>query len=146
MQQVELWEIKVTQGLNDSQKAQLFCKAIFAVEERTLKTLSSVTLEVVLDRALHQCKKKYAFMSLVKIESKGLNFNELLNSEHFRNPTENLVEALRSLLIEILTVLGNITGGILSGSLYNELNKVQHDPTSDSLSRIHSGRRKSENS
>ncbi len=148
--QVEIWEKKNVEGLRISEKAELYCKAIYAVEQRTLKTLSSVTLEVVLDRALIQSQEKFSLLTSIKVLPKGLEFSDFLKSEHFQKPNEELIHALRHLLVEILTVLGNITAGILTKPLHDELSKVVYKPLNQpeqaTVTRIHSGRRNSENS
>lgn len=148
--QIEIWEKNKIEGLSTVEKLQLLRKALFVVEQRTLKTLSNVTLEVVLDRALHQSREKYELLSAVKLSSHSLNFDGLLEDGQFRDPQEECVQALRHLLIEILTVLGSITAGILTQPLYQELFAMTHDPMPDAenqkVTRIHSGRRNSENS
>ena len=150
VQQIEIWEKEKAQGHKPAEKVSLFCKAIAAVEQRTLKTLSPVTLEVILDRALLQSKERFSLLSSVTAEGKGLNFDELLQNDKFQNQQDEVIQALRHLLIEILTVIGNITAGILTKALFQALFEVSYDPNSHSESqsvrRIHSGRRNSENS
>ena len=51
---VSSWEESNAKDLTPEQHLMLLEKAIVAIEERSLSTLSSITLEVVLDRILHQ--------------------------------------------------------------------------------------------
>lgn len=125
LQLVDSWEKNNANGLSADKQAQLFGKAVHAVEQRTLLTLSSATLMVILDRVLKQSKKKYPMLSDIKIEAKGMNFDPLINSKEHKS--EDLLEGLRYLLVELLGVLGSITADILTPPLHRELFKVTGD-------------------
>ena len=77
---VDTWEKNNTNGLAFEIKAQLFIKAIQAVEQRTLMTLSNVTLSAILDRVLYECTAKFPVLSEVRIGIDGLIFDEILNA------------------------------------------------------------------
>ncbi|GEM_PF-1730354 len=124
--QVEAWEKINTEGLPVEEQIELFGKAFYAIEKRTLKTLSSVTLQVVLERARLQSVEKFPLLSVVKLESGGLGFAGLVRNAKNEN-AEKLIEALRYFLVELLNVLGNITAEILSEPLHKELHKVTRD-------------------
>lgn len=123
---VELFEKKKAGGLSFDKQLQLFKKAFECIEKRTLRTLSSITLLVVLDRVLHQSKDKYSLLSELKIDQKGLSFDSLIHNINKHN-SEQLIEALRYLMVELLTVLGSITADILSAPLHKELLNVTLD-------------------
>lgn len=120
---VQDWEDKNASGLTLAQRVILLEKAVHVIEQRTLMTLSSFTLEVILDRVLHQSNEKFPVLSDVKLNNKRLSFHELLHMEKNHKP-EELVEALRFFLIELITVLGRITADILTAPLHKELLKV----------------------
>lgn len=120
---VQDWESKNTSDLSLAQRAILLEIAVHVIEKRALMTLSSVTLEVILDRVLHQSNEKFPILSGVKFINKQLNFQDLLQTGKGHKP-EDLVEALRFLLIELITVLGRITADILTSPLHKELLKV----------------------
>ena len=126
IKQVEAWERKNVHGLSLEKQVKLFGKASHAIEQRTLKTLSSVTLQVVIDRVLHQSTNKFPLLSEVKLEPQGLNFEVLIRNSKNHN-SEQLREALRCLLVELLNVLGNITAEILTVPLHKELHNVTND-------------------
>ena len=58
------WEKSNNDGLSLDQQVILLEKGILAVEQRALKTLSSIGLMVILDRVLHQSIRSliYSFM------------------------------------------------------------------------------------
>ena len=66
--------------------------------------------------------EKFPILSEVKLINKHPNFQELPNTGNHK--PEELVEALRFFLIELITVLGRITADILTAPLHKELLKV----------------------
>lgn len=120
---VQDWESKTASDLPLTQRVVLLEKAVHVIEQRALMTLSSITLEVILDRVLRQSNDKFPILSDVKLINKHLSFQELLHVEKNHKP-EELVEALRFFLIELITVLGRITADILTAPLHKELLNV----------------------
>jgi hypothetical protein len=105
------------------QLVQLFGCAIQAIEKRSLVTLSSITVSVVVDRALHESKENFPILSEITTGPKGLNL-DALHEMGTHHTSEELREALRCLLVELLNVLGNITADILTIPLHRELMEV----------------------
>lgn len=116
------WEKNNVDGLTADEQLQLFAKAIKAIEERTLRTLSLVTVSVILDRVIKEAKDKYPSLSAVKVEPLGLDFTGI--SSHENHERKELLAGLRYLVAELLRVLGSITADILTDSLHKELLKV----------------------
>lgn len=129
--QAATWADKNTKGLAAEQLVQVFGKAIQAIEQRSLVTLSSVTVTVVIDRALHESTEIFPLLSGVKVESGGMNLNGLLDNSAHHEP-EELRKALLHLLVELLNVLGNITADILTAPLHKVLMEVTGKPASAS--------------
>ncbi|MGZ3693609.1 MAG: hypothetical protein ACXWQO_05425 [Bdellovibrionota bacterium] len=120
---VSAWAEKNTKGLNAEQLVRLFSAAIRAVEQRCLTTLSSITVMVVLDRALEESKETYAFLSDITVETQGLDLGGLLGKcKNYK--LEELREGLQDLLIGLLTVIGNITADILTAPLHKQLLEI----------------------
>lgn len=124
--QVYAWENENGHGLSSEEIVHLFSSAIHAIEKRSLATLSSITLMVILDRALFECQEQFPILKSVHLEEKSINLAVLLEKNKNFN-TENLRNALRHLLIQMLTVLGNITADILSAPLHKTLMTVTYD-------------------
>ena len=120
---VQDWEKKTAIGLPLTKRVELLEKAIHVIEQRALMTLSGITLEVILDRVLRQSHEKFPVLSDVSLINKHLSFQELLHTGK-NHKSEELIEALRFLLIEFITVLGRITADILTAPLHKELLKV----------------------
>lgn len=123
---VKSWIEKNVQGLRSEQLLRIFSSAILAVQQRCLETLSTVTVQVVFDRVLHEGLEKFPLLSHIKIEAHGLELSGLdHNIENF-NQTE-VSEALGYLLEEFLTVVGNITSEVLTAPLHKELMNVTRE-------------------
>lgn len=119
---VEDWENKAAKGLTPDQHVLLLEKAISAVEVRACVTLSSVTLMVVLERVLQKCCNDFPILSTVVLDPHFLSFEELHNNENYNS--DDISQALRFLLLELLRVLGRITAEILTVPLHNQLLEV----------------------
>jgi len=120
---VNLWEDKNTTDLRDEQLIQVYASAFHAIESCCLATLSRVTISIVTDRVLHLGSEKHPILSLVTIEPSGLSLKGVVqNIKNYK--TEELRGALSYLLVEFLTVIGNITSDVLTQSLHKELMKV----------------------
>jgi len=124
-EQVEAWEMKNAQSVSSKELPQLYAKAIQAIEQRSLATLSRVTVSIVIDRALHEIKEKFPTLDQVKATPEGIDFSVLLGTPDLNS--NELKNAFREVLIELLNVFGNITGNILTGPLHKELMAVTHE-------------------
>lgn len=119
----EEWESKNIIGLSIDQQILLLEKGIHAIEQRALRTLSSITLMVIFDRVLYQGIEKFDILSEATINN-GISIEALIRTDNNLDYKINLIEALRFLLIELLRVLGRITAEILTKPLHYELMNV----------------------
>lgn len=115
---VQAWVIQNAGSLSVEPLLRLFEKAFHVLEQRSLATLSSVTVLVVIDRALHESQLKFPVLEKLIITPEGIKFSALVSSAA---ANDQLREALSALLIELLNVLGNITADILTPALHSEL-------------------------
>ena len=102
---------------------QAFEQGFGALWRRAHKTLGDVTLTAIVDRVLYNAIEKYSILAALKLETTGLQWQGLrkgVGSTH-REDVEN---GIRFILVEFLTVLGNLTANILSPSLHAELAKI----------------------
>jgi hypothetical protein len=118
---VMAWEKNFKSNYSIEQRIHLLGLAINAIEKRASTTLSRVTLLVIVDRVLHQSREKHPILSCVSVESNSLKFK---NEPTSNDDSKELLDALRFLLIELLSVLGRVTADILTIPLHNELLKV----------------------
>jgi hypothetical protein len=119
---VKIWEEKSAAELTQLQHLRLLELGILTLEQTASRTLSNVTLLVIIDRVIRQCIPKHPVLSYISLESNSLSFEN--RPEIDSSKALELMEALRFLLIELLTVLGRITAEILTKALHYELLKV----------------------
>jgi len=109
------------------------CEAAFAaLWRRTHMTLGEVTLVAVVERVLHTAKEQYPVLASIEATSSGLRCESLHTQAGIRH--DDVAEAIRFVLTEFLTVLGNLTAQILTPALQAELSKhhfVAADRTSE---------------
>jgi hypothetical protein len=118
---------KSNQGiLSTAERNQLFMLAIQAVRRRALLTLSGITVGLVIERTLHECKQNFPILSDVTSEARGLEFDKVLHDVQILK-SEKFQEALQELLISLLDVFGKITAEILTKYLHHELMRVNID-------------------
>ncbi len=117
------WEEKNIKNLRTDQAIHVFGNALQQVERRCLVTLSSVTVQVVLDRIIHEGIEKYPILKEVTIEVDGLNFKNISQKKDHYDLKE-INSAFRYLIIEFLTVIGSITSEVLTAPLHKELMTV----------------------
>lgn len=120
---VDRWLGKAAKGLSKERRVLLFEQALGALWRGAHVTLGGITLGAVTERVLYYSTEKYPFLSPLKIEADGVQFEELKKSlPAVKDAT--ITEAFRFVLIEFLSVLGNLTAEIITPELHAELSKV----------------------
>ena len=100
---------------------QLFEAAFSALWSRTDVTLGEVTLTAIADRVLYGAAEKFPLLASLKLEPTGGIDGSELAARLGSVASAELKEGLRFVLVEFLTVLGNLTAGILTPELHAEL-------------------------
>ena len=98
--------------------------ALGTLWRRTRSTLGEITMTAIFDRVLYNASEKFAFCGLLEVAaSDGVRTRRLL--EH-PGPLEaaELLRGMRHLVVEFLTVLGNLTAQILTPALHSALTDV----------------------
>jgi hypothetical protein len=121
--QVDSWIVRTAKGLPADQTAALFEEVIHAIRKRTSITLSEITLTAIFDRVLYKSQRKFPLLAGLKIDAKGISLDGNLSQIESQDPAR-ITEAFRFFVIELLTILENLTAGILTKALYKEMHKV----------------------
>lgn len=125
---VNSWMAWCAQGLPAARLLRAFDAAFAVVWRRAHQTLGDVTLTAIADRVLYVAAEKYPVFASLEVDAKGLRCEELhQRADSLRN--EQLAEGVQFILVEFLTVLGNLTDDILTPALHGELSKIA--PASD---------------
>ena len=103
--------------------AGLFEKAMTVLWHRTYSALGDITVAAIVERVLYNATEKYSVLSSLKLDPSGVDFAEFRRQAGSINERE-LKEAIQFVLVELLTVVGNLTAEILTPSLHSELSSV----------------------
>jgi hypothetical protein len=121
---VDAWLKRSAKALSPEDLLRLFEAALGALWARTKLTLGEVTLTAIADRVLHNTSETFPIFASLKVEpTGGIPFRQLrerITSVH----GPELVAGIRFVLVEFLTVLGNLTAEILTSELHSELSNV----------------------
>jgi hypothetical protein len=118
--------LPLLRGMSKDQQLNLYEQVLDAIWKRTHKSLGEITLLAIVDRVLLNNIDRFPHLSVVKLESSGLVFTELRRK---LDPLESelLCTSLRQLVLELLTVLGNLTAEILTPGLHAQITKIAED-------------------
>jgi hypothetical protein len=105
---------------SQDQLAGLFEKALSALWHRTYAALGEITVAAIVDRVLYEAAEKYSVLGSLKLDPSGVNFAEFRQKAGSIDDRE-LKEAIQFVLVELLTVVGNLTAEILTPALHSEL-------------------------
>ncbi|MET0413386.1 MAG: hypothetical protein ABW217_18910 [Polyangiaceae bacterium] len=127
-QRVDAWLGATTPGASPDELRDLLERALNALWRRTKVTLGEVTLIAIVDRVLYNAGEKYPFFSSISVEpSFGFRCEGLRERTDVQGSA--LIAGSRFVLVELLTVLGNLTADILTPELHDELARVHRaDP------------------
>ena len=106
-----------------------FEAAFAALWKRTELTLGEVTLVAIVERVLHTATEHYPLVAAIETTRSGLRCPGLATQPGLRK--DEVADAIRFVLVEFLTVLGNLTAQILSPALRAELARVHHSVAED---------------
>lgn len=125
-QLVEEWWAKRAQGLSPPRAVALFDLALSALWRRARRTLGEVTLSAIVDRVLATATEIHPLLTGIRLDHGRISSEELR-----RRAAELSADAMRSafcmVLIDWLTVVGNLTAEILTPSLHEALSLVALD-------------------
>jgi len=119
---VRTW-MERTRGLPSQQLLRAFEQGFRVMWGRAHQTLGNVTLTAIVDRVLYVAAERYPMLASLKLEEGGIHCQDL----HQRAGSlerDQLAEGVRFVLVEFLTVLGNLTAEILTPALHAALAKV----------------------
>jgi len=119
-ERVDAWLRAAPKQSTIEQSLARFEQALSAVLSRANQTLGEVTLLAILDRVLYVAAEQFPLVAELEVEATRVSCRKLLLQTRELSP-ELLNAALRFVLVEFLTVLGNLTAEILSPALHAEL-------------------------
>jgi len=109
--------------ISPEELAGLFERALTVLWSRTHSALGDITVAAIVDRVLYNAAEKYSALGSLKLDASGVNFADFRHQADTFNDRE-LREAIQFVLVEFLTVVGNLTAEILTPALHSELSSV----------------------
>jgi hypothetical protein len=133
---VDAWMDRAAKEAAPEQLFGAFERAFGAMWRRARITLGDVTLMAILDRVLYTAAERFPALSPLEMDASGLRsdkFRERVGPLH----GDQLADAIRFILVEFLTVLGNLTAEVLTPALHSELAKVGPEAPSGARKQTH---------
>lgn len=123
---VEAWLDRAPRELPPEQRILRLERTFTAVWRRAAATLGEVTLTAILDRVLHDVRRRSPVLAALALDGGGIRWEKLRALAPGLDDGE-LREASRLALVELLTVLGRLTAEILTPALHAELLRTPED-------------------
>lgn len=118
---VDTWVDRLPESLTPDQLVSAFEQGVGALWRRAQHTLGEVTVSAIADRVLHEVSAQVPLLAVLNVEDGvGVQFGALRRRVRPED-AEPLREGMRATLILFLTVMGNLTGDILTPALHVEL-------------------------
>lgn len=124
---VTAWLDARLRGATPEQRVLAFQQAFDALWERAAATLGEVTLTAIAERVLQDARDDHPLIASVRVRAHGIEC-EQLRARAANLDGDDLLNAARQVLVEYLTVLGNLTAEILTPGLHAELKTITHSP------------------
>ena len=125
---VGAWQ-RAAKGLSSERLLEAFEHAFAVLWRRAYRPLGDVTLVAIADRVLVTAAERFPALAGLKIAATGLHCQAL--RERLRDiHDDELTAGLRFVLVEFLTVLGNLTAQVLTPALHAELAAIATSETS----------------
>lgn len=113
------WMQATAAALPPEQRLVLFERALSALWQRAYRTLGEVTLGAIVSRVLHDVAQDFPLVSALQVGPGGFRVHERTSGD-----LDHLDDAIERTLIELLTVIGNLTADILTPGLHAALSSV----------------------
>lgn len=84
--------------------------------------LGEATLTAIMKRVLHYSTEKYPFFESIEIHPGGIEFGASATAVE-----DELRDGMRFMLVEFMSIVGNLTADVLSAALHSELSKFSTD-------------------
>ena len=120
---VDAWMERAAKEAPPERLFDAFERAFGAMWRRARVTLGDVTLTAILDRVLYTAAERFPLLSPLEADATGLRSDKFRQRAGSVHP-DQLREGIRFILVEFLTVLGNLTAEVLTPALHSELARI----------------------
>ena len=120
---VDAWLERAVRGAPAEQVVAAFEAAFTALWQRAHQTLGDVTLGAIVDRVLYVAAEEHPAIAALELDATGVTWGAF-RQRAVTLPVDQLVEGVRFVLVEFLTVLGKLTGEVLTRPLRAQLDAL----------------------
>jgi hypothetical protein len=120
---VNAWIARTAKGLPPERLLDVFERGFAALWRRAHRTLGGITLMAIVDRVLYVAAEQHPALSALKVDATGIQVRELRARAADLDRVQ-IEEAVRFVMVEFLTLVGNLTAEILTPALHAELSKL----------------------
>jgi hypothetical protein len=124
---VDAW-LERARGLTVERLVEAFESVFTVLWRRAHLTLGDVTLSAITDRVLYVAAERYPIFAAITLDTAGVRWDGFRQRAGTRPVTE-IAAGVRFVLLEFLTVLGKLTGEVLTPPLHAELEAVTSSVT-----------------
>ena len=123
---VASWIERAADGLSGDELVQLFDLALAALWKRSYRPLGDVTVAAIMDRVTHDATERFPLLAGLQVEASRVSCVDLHKRAAGMGDADGaaLREGIRFMLVEYLTVLGNLTADIFTPALRETLSVV----------------------
>jgi hypothetical protein len=125
---VDAWLEHAAQGPTVESLAEAFETAFTALWRRAHRTLGEVTLSAITDRVLYVAAEQYPIFAAITLDTAGVRWDGFRQRAGTR-PLPEIAAGVRFVLMEFLSVLGKLTGEVLTPPLHAELEALTSSST-----------------
>ena len=126
---VGAWIDTTAKGLATADLLILFERAVDAIWREASLTLGTVTLSAIVDRVIVTGTDSHPLLHSLTLTPTGIGFVDLRRKATNASQAP-LRAAMAFFLVELLTIIGSLTAGILSADLHAALGRIKApDPT-----------------
>lgn len=131
---VAQWINRTAADLSREQLLVLLENAMNALWLRSEAMLGEATLTAIMKRILYYTTQKYPFFEEIQVQSDGIDCRQIGVKEP--DSDRELQEGIEFMLVEFLTVIGNLTAEVISSALHADLSAVSSCSDKDSPVRL----------
>jgi len=125
---VRHWLATASAGAAPDEIERLLERALDAAWTRAHVTLGDVTLTAIADRVLHEATEAHPWLGAAVVEATGFRLDGAREPRHGATE-EQLASSVQRLLVDFLTVLGNLTADILTPALHGAISAIEAEST-----------------
>ena len=123
---VDAWLIRASRTGSAAALIESFAAALAGIWARAVRTLGSVTLDAVANRVLANAIERHRFLENIGPSTTGrFRCDELQLEERLAGVSyDELLVCTHTVLVDLLSLLGHLTAGILTPELHAELARM----------------------